>query len=86
MVFEYLTVSKKKILLLTVKYSKTIETQVKKMWDDNWSNGMTTGFDLVRNGSVKKKYRQCSVRNVQAIRMISARSINTASENEFSEK
>jgi hypothetical protein len=38
---EYLTVSKS-FFLLTVKYS-----EVKKMWDDNRANGMTTGFYLV---------------------------------------
>ena len=53
MVFEYLTVSKKK-LLLTVKYSKTVETLVKKMWGDNKANGMTTGFFLVQD---RKGYR-----------------------------
>jgi hypothetical protein len=42
MVLEYLTVSKG-FFLLSVKYSKTIETQVKAnagwqqgKWDDNW--------------------------------------------------
>ena len=45
--------SVKKILLLTVKYSKTIETQVKKMWDDNrakWDDNWVlprTTIDLV---------------------------------------
>ena len=46
MVLEYLTVSKS-FFLLTVKYSKTIETHVIFFGDDNRANGMTTGFYLV---------------------------------------
>jgi hypothetical protein len=44
MVFEYMTVKYKFIYLLTVKYSKTIETQVTLFGDDNWVNWMTPGF------------------------------------------
>ena len=54
MVLEYLTVSKKQKLLLTVKYSKTIQTQVKIFlgwqlgkWDDNWGLPRATIGGLV---------------------------------------
>jgi hypothetical protein len=33
--------------LLTVCYSKTIETEVRVVWENNWANGMTPGFYLI---------------------------------------